>query len=85
MRGVSVHGVINDEKLFPRVLHDILAYVANEKLDVGWQSVGIFCRNRDFMLVLVAKQHFKASTVDAVSPPGLQMPILDSYVNSTLI
>jgi hypothetical protein len=55
MRGLAVHGVINNEKLFPRVLHDVLTYIGNEILDIDWQSVDILCRNRDFMLVLVAK------------------------------
>ena len=55
MRRLAVHGVVNNEKLFPRVWHDGLAYVANEILDIDWQSVDIFCRNRDCMLVLAAK------------------------------
>jgi hypothetical protein len=76
MRKSAVHGVINDEKLFPRVLHEVLAYVANEILDIDWQALEIFCRNRDTMFVLVCKQHFQASTVDVVSQPAKRCQLL---------
>jgi hypothetical protein len=67
-----VHSFINDEKLFPRIFHSIVAEVANEEVDICWQSLRVFCWNRDFMLVSVVEQHFQTSTMIEVSCDGLQ-------------
>ncbi len=74
-RASSIHSFINDEKLSSRVSHKIVTDVANEEIDIGWRTMGSFCWNRQFMLVLIVEQHFKTSTVNRVSWPGLRATV----------